>query len=43
VHNSLHFTDDDLKAGISPIPVYYNTGTFIVDRSNVDVILGRAG
>lgn len=42
VHNSLHFTADDLKAGISPIPVYYNTGTFIVDKSNVDVILGTA-
>lgn len=42
VHNSLRFTKDDLKAGISPIPVYYNTGTFIVDRTNVDAILGTA-
>jgi ABC-type sugar transport system substrate-binding protein len=42
VHNSLHFTSNDLKAGISPIPVYYNTGTFIVDKSNVDVILGSS-
>lgn len=40
VHNSVNFTADDMKAGISPIPVYYNTGTFIVDRSNVDVLLG---
>jgi len=40
VHNSLHFTSNDLKAGISPIPVYYNTGTFTVDKSNVDVVLG---
>ena len=30
------------KAGISPIPVYYNTGTFIVDKSNVDLMLGNA-
>ena len=39
VHNTLHFTPDDKKAGISPIPVNYNTGTFIVDRSNVDLFL----
>jgi ribose transport system substrate-binding protein len=39
VHNTLSFTPDDRKAGISPIPVYYNTGTFVVDRSNVDVLL----
>lgn len=43
VHNSLHFTPDDAKAGISPIPVCYNTGTFIVDRTNVDAILGTTG
>ena len=42
VHNNLHFTSDDVKAGISPIPVYYNTGTFIVDKSNVDVVLGQS-
>jgi ABC-type sugar transport system substrate-binding protein len=39
VHNTLQFTSNDRKAGISPIPAYYNTGTFIVDRSNVDVLL----
>jgi ABC-type sugar transport system substrate-binding protein len=39
VHNSLRFTENDVKAGISPIPVYYNTGTFVVDRNNVDLIL----
>ena len=42
VHNSLRFSANDAKAGISPIPVYYNTGTFIVDRSNVDLMLGNA-
>lgn len=42
VHNSLRFSADDGKAGISPIPVYYNTGTFIVDKSNVDLMLGNA-
>jgi len=33
---------NDAKAGISPIPVYYNTGTFVVDKSNVDLLLGGA-
>ena len=42
VHNSLHFSGNDVKAGISPIPVYYNTGTFVVDKSNVDLLLGGA-
>ena len=39
VHNTVHFTSDDKKAGISPIPVNYNTGTFIVDRTNVNIFL----
>jgi hypothetical protein len=39
VHNSLHFTSNDGKAGITPIPSYYDTGTFLIDRSNVDVFL----
>jgi ABC-type sugar transport system substrate-binding protein len=39
VHNSLHFTSDDAKAGITPIPSYYDTGTFLIDRGNVDVFL----
>ncbi len=43
VHNSLKFSANDAKAGISPIPVYYNTGTFVVDKSNVDLILEGVG
>ena len=43
VHSRLKFTADDVKAGISPIPVYYNTGTFTINRDNVDLLLkGRA-
>jgi ABC-type sugar transport system substrate-binding protein len=42
VHNSLKFSADDVKAGISPIPVYYNTGTFVIDKSNVDLLLAAA-
>jgi ribose transport system substrate-binding protein len=39
VHSTVRFTADDRKAGISPIPVYYNTGTFTITRQNVDLIL----
>ena len=39
VHNSLHFTGNDAQAGITPIPSYYDTGTFLIDRDNVDVFL----
>jgi ribose transport system substrate-binding protein len=39
VHNSLHFTKDDAKAGITPIPSYYDTGTFLIHRGNVDFFL----
>jgi hypothetical protein len=39
VHSKLRFTRDDSKAGVSPIPVYYNTGTFVVTRENVDLQL----
>ena len=41
VHNTLNFTPNDAKVGISPIPVFYNTGTFVVDRTNVDLMLGE--
>ncbi len=39
VHNHLKFTNDDAKAGIVPIPVNYNTGTYTVTRENVDLFL----
>ena len=39
VHSQLKFTPDDHKAGISPIPVYYNTGTFPITRDNVGLFL----
>lgn len=39
VHNRLRFTADDRTAGISPIPVYYNTGTFLVTRENAGAFL----
>jgi ABC-type sugar transport system substrate-binding protein len=38
-HPSLKITSDDHAAGISPVPVYYNTGTFLVTRDNVDLVL----
>ena len=35
----LKFTNDDLKAGVSPIPVNYNTGTYTVTKDNVQCFL----
>jgi ABC-type sugar transport system substrate-binding protein len=40
VHSRLRFTPNDKKAGLTPIPVYYNTGTFTVTQTNVDFFLG---
>ncbi|MEW5977475.1 MAG: substrate-binding domain-containing protein [Acidobacteriota bacterium] len=39
VHSKLRFTKDDRRTGVSPIPVSYNTGTFVVTRENVDLQL----
>ncbi len=39
VHNTLKFTADDAKAGIVPIPIYYSTGTYVVNKDNVGVFL----
>lgn len=39
VHSGIQFSGDDRKLGISPVPVFYNTGTFVVTRANVDFFL----
>jgi len=41
-HSKLRFTSDDKAAGVTPIPVNYNTGTYTVTRENVDLFLKRA-
>ncbi len=33
-------TNDDVRAGVVPIPVNYNTGTYTVTKDNVDYFLG---
>jgi ABC-type sugar transport system substrate-binding protein len=43
VHATLRLTVDDRRAGIHPIPVNYNTGTFTVTRDNVDLFLSKKG
>jgi ABC-type sugar transport system substrate-binding protein len=44
VHTRLHFTADDRKAGLVPIPVVYHTGTYTVTADNVDLFLkGKSG
>jgi hypothetical protein len=35
----LKFTGDDVRAGVSPIPVNYNTGTYTVTKDNVKYFL----
>jgi len=42
-HATLRLTGDDRRAGLSPIPVNYNTGTFKVTRENVDAFLKEGG
>jgi ribose transport system substrate-binding protein len=39
VHSPIKFSRDDAKAGISPLPVNYNTGTFVVTKDNVDYFM----
>lgn len=39
VHSPVRFTANDAAAGIVPIPVNYNTGTYTVTRDNVDLFL----
>jgi ribose transport system substrate-binding protein len=39
VHNTLKFTSDDKRAGIVPIPINYNTGTYTATLDNVDIFL----
>jgi ribose transport system substrate-binding protein len=41
VHTKLRFTTDDKRAGIVPIPVNYNTGTYTVTKENVEFFLKR--
>jgi len=36
-HSKLRFTSDDKKAGVAPVPINYNTGTYTVTRDNVDL------
>jgi ABC-type sugar transport system substrate-binding protein len=39
VHSPLRFSRDDRAAGIVPIPVNFNTGTYTVTRANVELFL----
>lgn len=38
VHSKLRFTADDLRAGVAPIPVNYNTGTFTISKDNIGLL-----
>jgi len=43
VHSTVRMTADDRRAGVWPIPVNYNTGTYTVTRENVDLHLTKKG
>jgi ribose transport system substrate-binding protein len=43
VHATVKVSADDRRAGIVPIPVNYNTGTYTVTRANVEVFLAGKG
>jgi ABC-type sugar transport system substrate-binding protein len=38
--SKLRFTADDRQAGITPIPINYSTGTFLITKENVRMFLG---
>ena len=38
-HSPVRFTSNDQAAGVSPIPVNFNTGTYTVSRETVDLFL----
>lgn len=39
VHSTLKFTTDDQRAGIVPVPINYNTGTYAVTMANIELFL----
>jgi ABC-type sugar transport system substrate-binding protein len=43
VHATLQLSQNDRQAGMAPIPVSYNTGTYTVTRDNVDLFLTKKG
>jgi len=40
-HSPLRFTNDDARAGIVPISVNFNTGTYTVTKDNIDLFLKK--
>ena len=40
-HSKVRFTSDDKKAGVVPIPINYNTGTYTVTKENVELFLRK--
>ena len=41
-HSKVRFTSDDKKAGVIPIPINFNTGTYTVTKENVELFMKRA-
>jgi ABC-type sugar transport system substrate-binding protein len=41
-HSPLKFTSNDKAAGLYPVPLVYNTGSYVITRENVDLFLSSA-
>jgi ABC-type sugar transport system substrate-binding protein len=41
VHSTIRFSADDAAAGLSPLPVRYSTGTYIVTQRNAHLFRGQ--
>jgi ribose transport system substrate-binding protein len=42
VHSQIRFTNNDRRVGITPIPVKYDTGTYVATKENVELLFNKA-
>jgi ribose transport system substrate-binding protein len=42
VHSPIRFTNNDRRMGISPIPVKYDTGTYVATKENIELLFNKA-
>jgi ABC-type sugar transport system substrate-binding protein len=41
-HSPIRFTNNDPRIGITPIPVKYDTGTYVATKENVELLFNKA-
>jgi ribose transport system substrate-binding protein len=42
VHSQIRFTNNDRRVGITPIPVKYDTGTYVATKENIELLFNKA-